>query len=50
MLLTLALLSAAMSAPAQPVNPVVQWNSTLLGIVRTAARSRGRFIPPAASP
>ena len=37
MLLTLALLTAgsSRSATAQPVDPVVQWNRTLLGIVRT---------------
>lgn len=37
MLLTLALLTAGSSgsATAQPVEPVVQWNRTLLGIVRT---------------
>ena len=35
MLLTATLLSAAVSAPAHAVNPVVQWNRTLLGIVRT---------------
>src|SRR5262245_21768926 len=35
MLLTVALLSAGVSAPAQAVNPVVQWHGTLLGIVRT---------------
>src|SRR5262249_39948531 len=37
MALTIALLAAGTtrSAPAQPINPVVQWNRTLLGIVRT---------------
>ena len=39
LLLTLALLCAGATRPgaadAQPVNPVVQWNRTLLGIVRT---------------
>jgi hypothetical protein len=48
MLLTVALLSAAASAPAQPVNPVVQWNRTLLGIVRTSG-AQPRTIHPTRS-